>query len=161
MSHKIESTAMARRESGLPIVKNLNMLKAACEVLGLKAPVYVTDRYIGMDRTGGTDGRVTGWLVKFPGWTNPCVFDLDEGTIAYDNWPLYDTDHAEVKAGRRRAGEEGQWGNWEHMLAFEGEYLNQAVKLGRKIWEEEMMAVGGMVQVESETEDELVLLCSQ
>lgn len=161
MSHKIESTVAARRENGLPVITNLKLLQETCRVLELPKPEFVRDYAIGMAGTSRGSNRATGWMVRLPGWTIPCVFNLYEGSIYFDNFPTYDENHVDVKSGKRRAGEGGRWGDFEEMIKFEQEYLQQAIQLGREIWEEEMALNGGMVQVESDTEDELVLLCSQ
>jgi len=51
---------------------------AACQRLGLAAPVQGTARLY--------SGEATGLLVQLPGWQYPVVIDLATGEVRYDNF---------------------------------------------------------------------------
>ena len=51
---------------------------AACQRLGLAAPVHGTARLF--------SGEVTGLLVRLPGWQYPAVIDPASGEVRYDNF---------------------------------------------------------------------------
>ena len=51
---------------------------AACQRLGLTAPVEGTTRLY--------SGEATGLLVQLPGWQYPVVIDTLAGTLRYDNF---------------------------------------------------------------------------
>ena len=51
---------------------------AACQRLGLAAPVQGTARLF--------SGAATGLLVQLPGWQYPAVIDLQSGAVQFDNF---------------------------------------------------------------------------
>lgn len=157
MSHKIESNVAQRRDDGLPIIKNEQILRAACESLGLAQPVWVENARIGIDRETGSDAMVTGYRVQFPGWTKPCIFNTETGDVYYDNWPVYDVNHPQVKSGQRRAGEGGRWGDWDQMLNFEQAYITQTIKLVPTWLAEEAASRGEEFFVSADNDNELLL----
>jgi hypothetical protein len=59
-------------------VKDAAAVRAACQRLGLPAPVQGTARLF--------SGEVTGLAVQLPEWTYPVVADLTSGTLKYDNF---------------------------------------------------------------------------
>src|SRR5262245_44129074 len=61
---------------------------AACQRLGLSAPVQGTARLY--------SGEATGLLVQLPGWQYPVVIDTGTGELRYDNY-------------------NGRWGDQQHL----------------------------------------------
>lgn len=59
-------------------VKDAVAAAAACQRLGLAAPVHETVRLF--------SGSATGLAVRLPGWRFPVVFDLAAGEARYDNY---------------------------------------------------------------------------
>jgi hypothetical protein len=59
-------------------VRDPAAVTAACQRLGLGAPVHGTARLY--------SGEVSGLLVQLPGWTYPAVIDLETGEVRYDNF---------------------------------------------------------------------------
>jgi len=75
---------------------------AACQRLGLPAPVPGTARLY--------SGEATGLLVQLPGWEYPTVIDTLTGTIRYDNF-------------------EGRWGEQQHLDRFLQAYAVERTKV--------------------------------
>jgi hypothetical protein len=75
---------------------------AACQRLGLAAPVHGT--------AGLYSGEATGLIVQFPSWQYPVVIDTLTGTIKYDNF-------------------EGHWGDQQHLDRFLQLYAVEKAKL--------------------------------
>lgn len=75
---------------------------AACQRLGLTAPVQGTARLF--------SGEATGLLVRLPGWQYPTVIDTLTGTVRYDNF-------------------EGHWGDQQHLDRFLQIYAVEKAKL--------------------------------
>lgn len=70
-------------------------IRAACQRLGLPAPIHGTTRLF--------DGATpTGWQVKLPGWNYPLVCQ-ENGTLACDTF-------------------RGHWGDEKHLDAFKQAY---------------------------------------
>ena len=69
-------------------VRDPAALAAACQRLGLAAPVPGTARLY--------SGDATGLLVQLPGWRYPVVLDTATGEVRYDNF-------------------EGRWGEHQHL----------------------------------------------
>ena len=59
-------------------VKDAAAVQAACQRLGLPAPVQGTVSLF--------SGQVTGLAVQLPDWTYPVVFDTANGHVKYDNF---------------------------------------------------------------------------
>jgi hypothetical protein len=59
-------------------VRDPAAIAAACQRLGLPAPVQGTARLY--------SGAATGWLVQLPGWQYPVVLDPATGEVQYDNY---------------------------------------------------------------------------
>lgn len=82
-------------------------VRAACQRLGLAAPVQGTTRLF--------SGQVTGLAVQLPGWSYPVVCDTSSGQVRYDNYQgrwgdprclekflqLYAVEKAKVEARKR------------------------------------------------------------
>ena len=59
-------------------VRDPAAVAAACQRLGLSAPVHGTARLY--------SGEATGLLVQLPGWQYPVVIDTATGELRYDNF---------------------------------------------------------------------------
>ncbi len=59
-------------------IRDVAALRAACQRLGLTAPVHETVRLF--------SNEATGWAVRLPDWQYPVVANTDTGQIAYDNF---------------------------------------------------------------------------
>lgn len=59
-------------------VKDAAAVRAACQRLGLPAPVQGTAKLF--------SGEVSGLAVQLPGWIYPIVADLASGQLKYDNF---------------------------------------------------------------------------
>jgi hypothetical protein len=75
---------------------------AACQRLGLAAPVHGTARLY--------SGEATGLIVRLPGWQYPAVIDTAAGAIHYDNF-------------------EGHWGDLGRLHHFLQMYAVEKAKL--------------------------------
>jgi len=75
---------------------------AACQRLGLPAPVQGTAQLF--------SGEATGLLVQLPGWQYPAVIDTTTGTVQYDNF-------------------EGHWGDQVQLDRFLQMYAVERAKL--------------------------------
>jgi hypothetical protein len=75
---------------------------AACQRLGLTAPVEGTTRLY--------SGEATGLLVQLPSWLYPVVIDTASGELRYDNY-------------------NGVWGEQAHLDRFLQVYAVEVVKL--------------------------------
>jgi hypothetical protein len=75
---------------------------AACQRLGLAAPVEGTTRLY--------SGEASGLLVQLPGWQYPVVIDTSTGELRYDNY-------------------NGVWGEQQHLDHFLQLYAVEVVKL--------------------------------
>ena len=58
--------------------KDAAAIAAACQRLGLAAPIHGTAKLF--------EGSATGLLVRLPGWLYPLVIDTASGAIRYDNY---------------------------------------------------------------------------
>ena len=102
MSHIVTiQTRMRSREA----------LDAACRRLGLEEPADGSYRRQVYDGTGDSDGmtRVSGTLVKLPGWLYPVAVQPD-GTAMYDDY-------------------NGQWGNVAELHKLLQAYAVEAAKI--------------------------------
>jgi hypothetical protein len=77
-------------------------VNAACQRLGLAAPVHGTARLF--------SGEATGLLLQLPDWQYPVVIDVLTGTIHYDNF-------------------EGRWGDRAQLDRFLQMYAVERAKL--------------------------------
>jgi hypothetical protein len=77
-------------------------VSAACQRLGLSAPVQGTATLF--------SGDATGLLVRLPGWQYPAVIDTLTGAVRYDNYG-------------------GAWGEQEHLSRFLQLYAVEKAKL--------------------------------
>jgi hypothetical protein len=75
---------------------------AACNRLGLAAPVQGTTQLF--------SGEATGLMVRLPGWEYPVVIDTLTGTMRYDNF-------------------NGHWGDQAHLNRFLQAYAVEKTKL--------------------------------
>jgi hypothetical protein len=75
---------------------------AACQRLGLAAPVQGKAQLYGAEATG--------LLVQLPGWQYPAVIDITTGTVQYDNF-------------------EGRWGEQQHLDRFLQLYAVEKTRL--------------------------------
>jgi hypothetical protein len=83
-------------------VRDPAAITAACQRLGLAAPVQGTAELF--------SGEATGLLVQLPGWQYPVVIDAATGELRYDNYG-------------------GQWGAQEQLDRFLQSYAVEKVKL--------------------------------
>jgi hypothetical protein len=83
-------------------VRDPAAVAAACQRLGLAAPVEGTARLY--------SGEATGLLVQLPGWLYPVVIDTNTGELRYDNY-------------------NGVWGEQSHLDRFLQGYAVEVVKL--------------------------------
>lgn len=72
-------------------VKDAAAVRAACQRLGLAAPVERTIKLF--------SGEVTGLAIQLPDWQYPVVADLATGQLQYDNY-------------------RGRWGEQQHLDRF-------------------------------------------
>ena len=75
---------------------------AACQRLGLAAPVHGTTQLF--------SSEATGLMVRLPGWEYPVVIDTLTGTMRYDNF-------------------NGHWGDQAHLSRFLQAYAVEKTKL--------------------------------
>ena len=75
---------------------------AACQRLGLAAPVQGTTQLF--------SGEATGLMVRLPDWEYPVVIDTLTGTVRYDNF-------------------NGHWGDQAHLNRFLQSYAVEKTKL--------------------------------
>jgi hypothetical protein len=83
-------------------VRDPAAVAAACQRLGLAAPVEGTTRLY--------SGEASGLLVQLPGWLYPVVIDTTTGELRYDNF-------------------EGRWGEQAQLDRFLQVYAVEVVKL--------------------------------
>ncbi len=83
-------------------VRDPAAVMAACQRLGLAAPVRGTARLYGAEATG--------LLVQLPGWQYPVVIDPTTGEVRYDNF-------------------QGHWGEQQHLDRFLQLYAVEKAKL--------------------------------
>ena len=83
-------------------VRDPAAITAACQRLGLAAPIQGTAELF--------SGEATGLLVQLPGWQYPVVIDPATVELRYDNYG-------------------GQWGAQEHLERFLQSYAVEKVKL--------------------------------
>jgi hypothetical protein len=83
-------------------VRDQAAVMAACQRLGLIAPVQGTAKLY--------SGEATGLLVQLPGWQYPVVIDLASGELRYDNFS-------------------GRWGAQEQLDRFLQHYAIEKTKL--------------------------------
>lgn len=100
-------------------------LAAACQRLGLAAPVQGTAQLF--------SGQATGLLVQLPGWQYPAVIDTLIGTIRYDNY-------------------QGAWGNPGELDRLLQAYAVERVKIearkkGYPVWEQTLQDGSIRVQI--------------
>jgi hypothetical protein len=77
-------------------------IAAACQRVGLPAPVQGTAKLF--------SGEATGLLVQLPDWNYPAVIDTQSGEVRYDNYG-------------------GQWGDQQHLNRFLQMYAVELAKL--------------------------------
>jgi hypothetical protein len=83
-------------------VRDPAAVAAACQRLGLAAPVEGTTRLY--------SGEASGLMVQLPGWLYPVVIDTASGELRYDNY-------------------NGVWGEQAHLDRFLQVYAVEVVKL--------------------------------
>jgi hypothetical protein len=76
-------------------IKDATAIAAACQRLGLPAPVEGTAKLY--------SGEASGLLVQLPGWTYPLVIDMVSGTVQFDHY-------------------EGRWGEMAKLHQFRQMY---------------------------------------
>lgn len=145
MSHAIEIDAVTLEAQGLPVIRNPRALTLACRQLGLLKADQELEWKTNARVSEGN--RVDGYEVQFKGWQNKCYFNCAEGSVGFDNWPLYTADHVEVRNGNRRVGEEGRWGDFQHMLDLEAAYSEHAATMVQETIMEEAAMAGEMARV--------------
>lgn len=155
MSHAIEIDAATLEDRGLPVIRNAQALTLACRQLGLLG----ADQELEWKTNArvGEGNLVDGYEVQFKGWQNKCYFNCTQGSVGFDNWPLYTADHVEVRNGNRRVGEEGRWGDFQHMLDLEAAYCKQAAAVIQSTIMDEAAMTGEMARVLEETEEYIEL----
>ena len=82
-------------------LKDPGGVAAACQRLGLAAPVHRTVKLF--------SGEATGLTIQLPDWQYPVVIDTASGEVRYDNY-------------------EGRWGEQKHLDAFLQAYAVEVVK---------------------------------
>jgi hypothetical protein len=83
-------------------VRDAAAVRAACQRLGLPAPVQGTARLF--------SGEATGLTVELPGWQYPIVADTATGQLKFDNF-------------------NGRWGEQRHLDRFLQIYAAEKVKI--------------------------------
>jgi hypothetical protein len=83
-------------------VKDAAAVRAACQRLGLPAPVQGKTRLF--------SGEVTGLAVELPDWNYPVVADLATGQVKFDNYG-------------------GRWGDQQHLDRFLQAYACEKAKI--------------------------------
>jgi hypothetical protein len=106
-------------------VRDPAAVAAACQRLGLAAPVQGTARPYG--------GEATGLLVQLPGWQYPVVIDTASGEVRYDNFG-------------GRWGEQAQLDRFLQMYAVEKAKL-EARKKGYQVTEQALQDGGIRLQI--------------
>lgn len=151
MSHTIELSMEDAEAKGIPVIRNKDALFAACAALGLAEPQWHVNEYVGDSNHG------TGYAVQLKGWTYPVYCNTKEGKVIFDNYPIYNETHADVRNGARRVGEGGRWGDFNRLLALEEAYCDQAATLMAEHIVQEASMNGEMARVIQDTEDNLIL----
>lgn len=128
--------------SGTCVTKE-DRLRKACEAMRkagieVEGPRYVSNYPM-------REYKKATWVVKLPGWYGECAFDAsgngdmsgDNESEYYDERPmgkngqLIDKDasgkpyrvHPDVLAGKKRAGDDGTWGDIKHLRRLFSEYV--------------------------------------
>ncbi len=83
-------------------VRDLAAIRAACDRLHLPKPVFGEAKLF--------SSSATGWQVLLPEWRYPVVFDVNTGTLAYDNYS-------------------GRWGNRQNLDQYLQAYATELTKL--------------------------------
>lgn len=117
------------------------VLSAACDRmraagLAVKGPNWVKNH----PRAAGDKDTIDGYAVRLPGWRSDAVFACDgTGEMVADNYSDYydyrridprtgdrldgtGDVHEAVKAGRKRVGEDGRWGDIKYLDRLNMEY---------------------------------------
>jgi hypothetical protein len=105
-------------------VRDPAAVAAACQRLGLAAPVQGTARLYG--------GEASGLLVQLPGWQYPAVIDTASGEVRYDNFG-------------GRWGEQAQLDRFLQLYAVEKAKL-EARKKGYQVSEQALQ--GGAIRLQ-------------
>lgn len=156
MSRTITVTKAEKRE-GEVVVEDLAALTRACERLGLDAPVYASDVKLGYN----DQRRFSGYKVQLPGWNFPCLFNVSEGAEYWNNWPVFDKDHAEVRAGRRRVGEGGRWGDLKELDKLKNTYIESCNEIMAEQVMDTAAQLGEHVEVIQRSPGRIELMISQ
>lgn len=83
-------------------IRDASAVRAACQRLGLEAPVHGTAKLF--------NGQATGLIVNLPGWRYAAVCQIDTGEIRYDNYG-------------------GRWGDQRHLDQFQQMYAVEKAKI--------------------------------
>jgi hypothetical protein len=156
MSENITADAAKTEAEGFVVIEKsdtydvVELLQKTCQKLSLPKPVYE-------EKVNISGTMVSGYTVQLENWIKPVVFDVEKGTVSFDNYSDFTHDHPEVKAGRKRLGENGKWGHLEKLDQFRNEYANQ---LNHELVETHMQTasmLGHYAAIVEETEDRIVL----
>lgn len=124
MSHTIEMSATEAEARGIPVIRNKDALTKACIERGF---LKEGEELVWKDNMKLGEGpRVSGYEVQLPGWTHPTYYNTEKGTVGFDNWSIFTPTHIDVRSGKRRAGEEGTWGEFQRLLDVEASYCEAA-----------------------------------
>jgi hypothetical protein len=110
-------------------IRDATAVRAACQRLGLPAPVQGVTKLF--------SGEATGLAVQLPDWQYPVVADLASGTLRYDNF-------------------NGRWGDQAHLDRFLQAYacekcLSEARKKGHTVSEQRLAdgpAIKGLIEID-------------
>ncbi|MCH8148361.1 MAG: DUF1257 domain-containing protein [Planctomycetes bacterium] len=97
-------------------VRDAAAIRAACQRLQIKAPVYGEAKLF--------SGSKTGWQVKLPDWRYPVICDVNTGKIDFDNF-------------NGRWGEQQQFDRFLQIYAVEATKI-QARKKGHSVTEQDL-----------------------
>lgn len=162
VSHTLTLSAADKQKSGQATIRSKQALFAACQELGHPEPEWVQELNIGDNDS--VPILTTGWAVKLQGrngregWLKPCVFNPETGDEWFNNWPVFDHQHAEVQAGRRRLGEGGRWGDIELLDELRSTYVNHCNTLLEEAIVEQSRLEGSTIQILDRQQDRVELL---
>lgn len=144
MSHTLVMTAADQAAGGRPVFLSQPALFMAVFKLKLPEPAWQED--VNLGDNDQVPLWATGWEIKLQDWHKPCYVNTDTGSVFFNNWAIYDAQHPEVRAGKRRIGEGGRWGDFQRMLELEAQYEEAANELALAAVYGQAQLDGAMVQ---------------
>jgi hypothetical protein len=156
MSHKLEISAAQMAKEGFLVIKDSGNIKAVdilektCRELKLAPPIYDTQLKIAGE-------LAPGYAIRLPNWYKPVSINTETGQLAFDNYSDFTPDHPDVKAGKRRVGEQGRWGDLSELDKFRQTYEQQLNAHLAQMQQDVAIAQGHYCTVVEQTPERIVL----